>query len=251
MDILTQSLRVLGFTDEEISVYIATLEEGSTTALVLARTTGIPRTTVYLLIESLTAKGMIREYVEDKKKSYRPAAPSELLARAHIMKQEIQTATESLRNELPQLDAVFQNAQQPLVRIYNGIREVERLYERMLLADKLYIHSMISSIPPGTEQLMQQFDTSRMKKMIPSVEIRVESPENRALLEKYGSTRNQIMCVPAEFTPPVELFLFETCVVHLVAVNGVPTATVIDDNAISQFERMRFHRLFEGLCDTV
>ena len=68
MDTLHNNLITLGLSDEEIQVYLAALEHGSISVLEIAKATNIPRTTVYLLIDSLVKHGLLKLMVKGKKR---------------------------------------------------------------------------------------------------------------------------------------------------------------------------------------
>ena len=59
MEFLKNNLLQLGLTEEESIIYIDSIETQATTVLEYAQNTGIPRTTVYLLVESLIKKGLL------------------------------------------------------------------------------------------------------------------------------------------------------------------------------------------------
>ena len=71
---LKESLKQLGFTDKEIEVYLAVLEQGKTTPANIALLTGINRTTVYSISKDLLEKGVIAEDIAGPK-SYLVALP--------------------------------------------------------------------------------------------------------------------------------------------------------------------------------
>lgn len=69
-------LKQLGFTEKEIKVYLAVLEQGKTTPANVAILTGINRTTVYSIAKDLLEKGVIAEDIAGTK-SYLVALPPE------------------------------------------------------------------------------------------------------------------------------------------------------------------------------
>lgn len=73
---LKESLKQLGFTDKEIEVYLAVLQQGKTTPANIALLTGINRTTVYSIAKDLLEKGVIAEDIAGPK-SYLVALPPE------------------------------------------------------------------------------------------------------------------------------------------------------------------------------
>ena len=56
---MEQQLKTLGFTEKEITVYLALLEFGTQPASVIAKKTSIPKTTVLFLFDNLLKKGYL------------------------------------------------------------------------------------------------------------------------------------------------------------------------------------------------
>ena len=82
MDLFLKHLEALDITPEESTIYLNAIETNASTVLEFAQNTAIPRTTVYLLVESLMKKGLLREEVVGKRKQYVPASPTELISLA-------------------------------------------------------------------------------------------------------------------------------------------------------------------------
>src|SRR3990167_7373675 len=89
MDEIKNHLEKLGLSQDGVLIYLKVLELGSTTILTIARKTRIPRTTVYLLIDELVSKGLIKITIKGKKKYYIPTSPKELLELAKLKKKKI------------------------------------------------------------------------------------------------------------------------------------------------------------------
>lgn len=84
---LEDSLKQLGFTDKEISIYLSILEHGKLSAAAVARLTGINRTTVYSVAKELVTKGVIAEDIGSINLYYTALPPEDL--RALYQKEEM------------------------------------------------------------------------------------------------------------------------------------------------------------------
>ncbi len=60
MDIVIGNLRKLGLTEYESRVYLTLLKENFSSASLVARKSGVPRTKIYGVLESLRDKGWIK-----------------------------------------------------------------------------------------------------------------------------------------------------------------------------------------------
>lgn len=98
VDRIIQSFLVtLGLTAEEIQIYSSLVEKGDQTILELARQTKIPRTNVYRTLESMKAKGVTEEII-DEYKTKAKAVTSDTLEFL-VGKKEIEV--KNLRDQLP------------------------------------------------------------------------------------------------------------------------------------------------------
>lgn len=128
-------LASFGLSSQEQEVYVALLKQTPATPLVLARATGINRTTLYRLLEALSEKGLIEEVVNYKSKSYRAAPPKQL--DLLIMKKEAEV--ENLREELPKLVSTLNQVSPPpssptRVLYFKGIQGLRQLLYNTLRA---------------------------------------------------------------------------------------------------------------------
>ena len=75
---ITASLEGLGLGANEAAVYIAMLSLGPATVLSISRASGVKRTTIYNVLESLKQKGLVRTDVRGFKQLYAAEHPKKL-----------------------------------------------------------------------------------------------------------------------------------------------------------------------------
>ncbi|MFC1616576.1 TrmB family transcriptional regulator [Patescibacteria group bacterium] len=97
-------LKTCGLNNSEQSVLLQLLKRGSTTASILSKITGIKRTTIYSILESLLITGLVTKQIRDKTNYFNAASPETipkiLENHAHSKYQDIKTATSLLKTEL-------------------------------------------------------------------------------------------------------------------------------------------------------
>jgi len=250
MDKLKQNLKTLGLTEEEIIIYVSALEQGSTTVLELARTTKIPRTTVYLLIDSLTEKGLFQLTAEGKKKLYVPTSPEELIILAKTKHEQLDQTITSLKDELPQLQALYNlTHQKPKIRYYEGVEEVKKIYEDTLSAEKIYVHCMSQHAIPIIGEYLEKYFVRVIRKMIHTKEIVSDSEVDKKYQKEYATSRNQIICIPKQYITNTDYMIYGTAVAFITYKDQEPIGVVICDPEIAQFEKIRFMMIWERFCD--
>jgi sugar-specific transcriptional regulator TrmB len=129
----TETLRNLGFTEGEIKVYLDLLEAGRSPISAIARRTGLNRTALYDLLDSIIGKGLASYVIEDKKKYYKAAAPARI-------REYLDEKKEALEDTSPQVDRLVEDLSRirPLsnellkVEIYRGTKGIKTILEDVL-----------------------------------------------------------------------------------------------------------------------
>ena len=128
---IQQQLRTLGLHQTEIVMYLFLLKNGLSTPPVVSRETGIARTNCYNILLELKEKGLIEEKIQAKKKAYQANTPASLI---ELLKRKVADA----QKILPELQAVFAHqAIDPGVKFYQGLEQVQELYEKSLSAKSI------------------------------------------------------------------------------------------------------------------
>ncbi len=119
---LESHLHTLGFTNNEIAVYLALADIGSATAGWISRATGIARTTTYSVIEALTKKGLVNLDHSRPVARYVALPPSALLDAIRKERQHLEER-ERAAKELARLsEQSFRNRgfRVPRLQIFEG-----------------------------------------------------------------------------------------------------------------------------------
>ena len=134
---LVEFLEALGLESREIEAFNCLLDHGIMTMLELSRITKIPRTTLYRIIESLKAKGVIEEVVEEYVAKVQ-AAP---LSRLEFLVAEQKERANTLVSLLPNIQQIITNTQavsQPDTKVlmYRGREGIRQMIWNVLDAKK-------------------------------------------------------------------------------------------------------------------
>jgi sugar-specific transcriptional regulator TrmB len=123
---LLTSLETYGFTQNEASIYLNLLKNIEATAFQIAKNTGIPRTTVYLTLESLKKQGFISQLRKNNIAYFTPQSPNQLL---RVLKKK-----EEVINEImPQIRALSsRNIETPTAKLFVGLEGIRTGLEDIL-----------------------------------------------------------------------------------------------------------------------
>ena len=123
---LKNDLERIGFSDKEADLYLAALELGEANIQKLSRKSGIKRTTVYDIIESLQKKGFIAQSTKRKKTLFAAVDPRKL-------EQEIEERQAVVKRAMPKLLAIANAIDtKPKVSFFEGMDGIKEVYRDTL-----------------------------------------------------------------------------------------------------------------------
>jgi sugar-specific transcriptional regulator TrmB len=127
-----KSLLSLGFTQKEVSVYLALLELGKRTVSPIARTANINRTTVYDILDSLLAKGLVNVSGKEPLQEYVAESPEKILKLIQEQIQKDQLRLEQAQGLVPQLKSLHNVSNRPKIMFYEGEDGLKQVYDDTL-----------------------------------------------------------------------------------------------------------------------
>lgn len=130
---MLSKLQTLGLAEKEAKVYLSSLELGQATVQTIASKAGVNRATTYVIIESLTAKGLVASFEQGKKRYFATTHPSQLLRLIHQRELEInQLKTVLEKDLLPSLLAIHNIAgDKPKVKFFEGKEGIEAMHNEL------------------------------------------------------------------------------------------------------------------------
>ena len=131
---LEKYLEEIGLSEKESQIYLALLAVDSESIQDLAKRTGINRTTVYPVLETLEKKGLLSEVQKGKKVEYVAAPPERLETFVERQKVVLEERAERLKDIIPQIKSIQrESGEKPIVKYFEGregaIAAHEEFYE--------------------------------------------------------------------------------------------------------------------------
>ena len=121
----------IGFADKEAMVYLALLEMGPSTVSEIGRQAKINRTTGYDIVEMLCSKGLANALGEGSIKKYVAENPEKIIALSQAQFEEAKNQFEASKKLLPELKSIFQKAEKPRVKFYEGKEEMKQAFRNI------------------------------------------------------------------------------------------------------------------------
>jgi len=123
---LVDVLEKVGLSEHESAVYFASISLGPSTVLALSRASGVKRTTVYSVIESLKRKGLMAEELRGFKTIFFANSPDRL-------ETVLDERKSLLGKHLNELNTLFNlNEEEGVLRYYEGLESVKSVYNSVL-----------------------------------------------------------------------------------------------------------------------
>lgn len=127
---IREELLKFGLEDEEVSIYLASLEIGPQPASIIAKRAGLKRGQTYNKLAILIHKGIMQEYIEKKIRLFTCFHPGNLISILEHNQQKIENQKKKLVEIVPLLMEI-QNPMinQPKIKYFQGIEGVKEIYE--------------------------------------------------------------------------------------------------------------------------
>lgn len=123
---ITKDLEQLGLSEKEAKVYLAVLELGEVNIQKIAQKSGIKRTTVYDVINSLKEKRLLTEIAKGKKTLFSAEDPRKLEG-------QLDEKKEMLKKILPELLSITNLLdKKPTIKFYEGNEGIKEVYKDTL-----------------------------------------------------------------------------------------------------------------------
>jgi sugar-specific transcriptional regulator TrmB len=264
-----ENLKKLGLNDYEARGYLALMERSSLTATQISAVSGVPRTKVYDVTESLMKKGLC-SLVPGKINKYRAfevSAAAENLLRENeavfnMRKEQIQEASESLKQQLSIVYGDNAYSVDPLEYI-EIIKDPYQFHKRfMQLADEAKEEMLAFTKPPytGPKQRLTEQTEQQAQLLRRGLKIRViyEIPQDKEEFEwwfqdidanvKYGEEARVIKELPMKmviFDSRIVLFALEDPTSKQPSL----TAQVIEHAALAKSLKITFETFWERAED--
>lgn len=135
MDELNKELEHLGLSEKESRVYLAALELGPSPVQDISHKAKVNRATTYVMIESLSSRGLLSTFQKGKKRFYAAESPDRLMTIVEREQKALAEKQSEILKAMPMLEALY-NAEgaKPQVRYLEGaegIETVRQIFERL------------------------------------------------------------------------------------------------------------------------
>ena len=192
---LTEILKEIGLSENEAQVYLTSLSLGPTTILRIAKSSGIRRTTVYSVVETLKNKGLMH---------IKPAGLKQLYVAEHPDRLDniIENKKRSLEKLLPEFTALYNlKGGESTVKYYEGLGAVKNIYEIILDPmkpgdDYLVISDLEKFFVKTDNKYFEDFLEKRIKSRVKARLIATDSERARYMKQYSRNMNHEVKILP-------------------------------------------------------
>ena len=256
---LANKLSKAGLSQKEAVIYAFLLEREGAFPSVIAKETGLNRTTVYKILATLSVKGLVTEFEKRKKFFYQAENPHRLEKYADMQISLAKNAKENLGRIMPVLDGLHRSSpDKPVVRFFEGKEGVLAIYNEHVLNRKPYemlaFSNTVGLLPLLSQEFKENYQEQKAKIGIATRAILPYTPENAIALEAFYKTlpkrlSPQIKYLSSEKFPfKGDLTLFGEKSISIINFNEPHFAgTIIEDQTIYNMIKLFFELTWDNL----
>ncbi len=233
-----------GLSEYESMVYLASLSLGPSTVGEIAKKSGVKRTTVYPVIESLKQKGIMSVKIIGLKSLFQAENPDKL----EII---IEQKAKKLKNMIPELTAL-QNltGNESIIKYYEGVAGVKTVYDSILdglkPGDEYLIVSDMERFLKMDREYFENFIRRRVKYNLVVKTIIQDTPDARHYKTIEKNTNQEIKIFDKSVDLTANLVILPNKVVITQIVDPI-ISILIENKSIVELHRQQFYIIWNSI----
>ncbi|MFA5792249.1 MAG: helix-turn-helix domain-containing protein [Candidatus Gracilibacteria bacterium] len=239
-------LKAFGADDKESNVFIKLLEIGAQPVSVIAKYTGVPRPSMYVIIERLKKLQLVEEFTKNRIKYVKSISADEMKALLLSKERDLKRVTNLFAKQEQALLALENKlSTTPIVRFYQGKKELMKMYETMLHEGgfcAIFNPGLVKKMMPEYHYRIGQ---NLNKNHWQVKEMAIVCPEAVEYKELFETKGHQIKILPKEMQFKTDIILFKEKM-YLVSYGEADlTGTEIVSASLVEAEQALFDNLWE------
>lgn len=221
---LSQTLTEFGLNNKEAAVYTALLELEVAPVQEIAKTTGINRSTAYVVIESLIKKGLVSISDDKSVRQYVATSPDILLYTAENMATRQQNVLNKIEKILPELKALHKDTKKkPLVKVFEGREGLISAFEDTINCKEKLVR--VTSSPGNLVDIigdyLPQYIQKRYQRGVKMLGIHPDNEYNRSLNKYLSRKFDTPMMIPASrYKVPADMAIYDNKIGYMSPEHG-------------------------------
>ncbi len=245
---LLRELIHLGLSEKEGQVYLSSLELGPAPVQDISHKAKVNRATTYVMIEALSARGLMSTFVRGKKRYYVAETPERLRSILRMQRREIEEKESELDDVMPMLMAMFNvEGAKPQIRYLEGPAGLNMVRELFLSEKGEFVQivplddvlAMDDVLKTQAEHLAQFRSGEAKYRSL----ITMKDPDEKLIPDVPNG---EIRILPASKFPIHGEITIRGNIIHLFSYKSAVLAIVITSQEIADAMRALFDLAWEG-----
>ena len=247
---INEYLKKLHLSDKEAETYLTLLELGESNVVPIAKNVGLPRTTVFYILDRLEEKHLIDINDSKTRRTYIARPLRTVITLLNYEKAELEESIDELKKNLPILDQQYKLSPfQPGVKFYKG-EDIRLIYEEMLQIDPKkdqiwYVAETAKIVDAFGDEYTENWIKRRIAKKIPSRSIRVKEAEIEGINTPFEGDIREYRYAPADFSCPAHILIYQDNVA-IITTSQEAFGTVITSKEYATTMRSWFEQLWNN-----
>lgn len=243
---LLQTLKDIGLTANEATVYLTLINIGANAASTIAKQSNLNRSTCYTILEKLLSKGFIQENVNNKISYYVAVEPKYILGQLKNKQQDLEGKIQNLNGILAQFELIKNVCNgKPRVVFFEGEAGIQNIMEDTLTSkEQIRAYASLSELIGLLPNYFTDYYQRRAQK---GISIKAIYPADE--ISYYRKKRDpyelrESRLIPKEFDFHLDILIYENkvAITSLKAKFGV----LIENKEMAEAQKKIFDLIWEG-----
>ncbi len=245
MDMLFKSI---GLDGKEAKAWTKILELGAQPVSVIAKHVGVPRSSMYVIINRLRNFGLVEEFEQSGMRYVKSIPVKELPDIFLVKERQIKQSLDILKENLPKLERIENKLSiTPVVRFFEGKQAVMKMYEEVLKEKSFCAYfnpAVVSKIMPIYYEGVAKKVGEKGRNV---KELLVNSPCGEDYKKRFESEKHQIKILPRGAGFFSDTIIGKERIYMISYGESQVSATEIRNPTLAQSNRVIFEELWERI----
>lgn len=236
----------LGLDEKETRAWLKMLELGAQPVSVIAKYVGVPRSSMYVILERLAKLQLIENFDRNGITYFKSISPHALEDILRNQEQKIEETLHLLQKKLPQLEALENKLSiTPRVRFFEGKTGAAKMYEEVLKEKEFYAIFNPKIVKRLMPEYFYKIAEALQKKGGRAKELVVDCPEGHEYKKRFDSDTHKVKILPKGMDFPSDTIICKNKIYMIAYGDGQISATEIVNSALATTQIALFEELWK------
>lgn len=238
----------LGVNEKEMDTFLKLLELGAQPVSVIARHMGVPRSSMYLILENLKDIGIVEKFERADIRYFKCISVGDIADILEAKESKIRHTINILDKKLPQLEALENKFSiTPKVEFFEGKDAVMKMYEGILKEKSFYAYFNPQVDNQVMEIYFKKVENEIRRSRLNVREFVADSPKGRKYVKECNSKNHKIKILPKGIDFDSDNFICKDRICMVSYGEKDVSAVVIFSEQLVKTQRILFEQLWEKL----